>query len=498
MRHLFITISALLIAAGLGWGQISVNFLEIPIDWGIVSTYWSEADTVTGITVNVGNPGGGNIWDYNDLDSTNNFSQTIVSAEATPYGTQFPNANLVIEAEDLIQFGLPGPGYMFFNLTTTALQLQGLGVELQGAPTSIVFPNPMLWTELPLDYGDDWNSGFLQQIYFDSLGQEYRLDIAGSFNMTADAYGLLQIPAGDESALRVRNDIQINITLYWLLFGIPIQIYADQANYISYMWIVEYMNISALIMSQEGETNPNFTTASSFSVLADITAGDFTVGMIPVNPPIIIPPTGGSFSYQVSLHNNLPEPGNVDIWNGVYLPSGAFAGPLLFRNMTMAAGMTINRTMTQMVPGGIPPGTYYYIFRIGDFSENEVMAQGGFEFIKMGQDLAHNTAGQWDIWGWEEEPDIAADIPSQFELLPAYPNPFNASNTIPFILNTPGEVNLVIYNSLGQEVYALETAGLQIGTNQIVWNAEGMSSGMYIISLESPEQKQIQRVILLK
>ena len=85
----------------------------------------------------------------------------------------------------------------------------------------------------------------------------------------------------------------------------------------------------------------------------------------------------------------------------------------------------------------------------------------------------------------------------------AYPNPFNARTTIPFTLDQAGKVTLNIYNINGQSVGAVREPPLQshwypAGQHHVVWNAEGMASGVYIVRLETPYWMQSIPVILLK
>jgi hypothetical protein len=47
-------------------------------------------------------------------------------------------------------------------------------------------------------------------------------------------------------------------------------------------------------------------------------------------------------------------------------------------------------------------------------------------------------------------------------------------------------------------VETLANKKLNAGEHEIVWNADGMASGMYIVKLVSGEQRQIQKLILLK
>jgi hypothetical protein len=61
-----------------------------------------------------------------------------------------------------------------------------------------------------------------------------------------------------------------------------------------------------------------------------------------------------------------------------------------------------------------------------------------------------------------------------------------------------GEVSLIIYDIQGREVEKLETQNLKPGTNQIVWNAEGLPSGIYFARLTMGGFSQTQKLLLMK
>ncbi|HEX7344303.1 MAG TPA: kelch repeat-containing protein, partial [bacterium] len=69
-----------------------------------------------------------------------------------------------------------------------------------------------------------------------------------------------------------------------------------------------------------------------------------SITLLPVNPPINIPAQGGSFDWDITLHNNESTPQTFDVWTIITLPNGSTRpgwGP--FMNLTMPAGATINR-----------------------------------------------------------------------------------------------------------------------------------------------------------
>jgi hypothetical protein len=96
-----------------------------------------------------------------------------------------------------------------------------------------------------------------------------------------------------------------------------------------------------------------------------------------------------------------------------------------------------------------------------------------------------------------------AFTPQDFELYQNYPNPFNNETIIKFSLAKPAEVNLTIYNILGQKVRTLVEGRLQAGSQTIKWDGKDekgndLSSGIYFYQLKRGELTQTKRLVLLK
>lgn len=93
-------------------------------------------------------------------------------------------------------------------------------------------------------------------------------------------------------------------------------------------------------------------------------------------------------------------------------------------------------------------------------------------------------------------------IPGEFSLNQNYPNPFNPVTAISFHLPNAGDVNLTVFNTLGQEVSVLYDGFLSAGPHKIVWdgvsNGDALSSGIYYYRLEFNGQMKVMRMIMLK
>ncbi len=86
----------------------------------------------------------------------------------------------------------------------------------------------------------------------------------------------------------------------------------------------------------------------------------------------------------------------------------------------------------------------------------------------------------------------------EFELSQNYPNPFNPATTIRFSLPEAGNVKLILYNILGQEIKTLINEFKESGVHSINFNASDLNSGLYIYKLESGSFTQTRKMTLLK
>lgn len=79
----------------------------------------------------------------------------------------------------------------------------------------------------------------------------------------------------------------------------------------------------------------------------------------------------------------------------------------------------------------------------------------------------------------------------------SYPNPFNPSTTLEYSLSKSMMTKINIYNSRGQFVKTLYQGNQSAGHHQVVFQAEGLSSGIYFVVLEGESMRLTQKVVLL-
>jgi ligand-binding sensor domain-containing protein len=94
---------------------------------------------------------------------------------------------------------------------------------------------------------------------------------------------------------------------------------------------------------------------------------------------------------------------------------------------------------------------------------------------------------------------LSSDVmPESFVLEQNYPNPFNPSTIINYDLRITNDVDLSIYNLLGQRIATLVSKRQQAGSYQIEWNASGFASGVYLYKLSIGNDARVRKMVLIK
>ena len=89
-------------------------------------------------------------------------------------------------------------------------------------------------------------------------------------------------------------------------------------------------------------------------------------------------------------------------------------------------------------------------------------------------------------------------VPSSITLPRAYPNPFNATTSIRYTLNTSQSVKVEIYNIMGQLVACLSDGFQQAGEHTLYWRADEKPSGIYFARFAGDDFEHSMKLTLLK
>jgi hypothetical protein len=218
--------------------------------------------------------------------------------------------------------------------------------------------------------------------------------------------------------------------------------------------------------------------------------------LTPANPPIIIPAGGGTLGFTACIENTVSDPVTFDTWTEVILPNGQTYGPLISRNgLTIPGNATITRNLNQMVPGGAPPGNYTYVGSVRILPGGDIV-EDSFPFSKSAGDGFSGGNDNWTVTGWDEEAPL--NNPDTYCVLTASPNPFNPETAISFTLPKAGLTTLKVYDLSGREIASLVDGWMGAGSQECVFSAADLPSGVYFSRLTAPGINQTLKLLLVK
>jgi hypothetical protein len=93
---------------------------------------------------------------------------------------------------------------------------------------------------------------------------------------------------------------------------------------------------------------------------------------------------------------------------------------------------------------------------------------------------------------------LSEDNPQKFELYQNFPNPFNPMTIINYQLSMNSDVDLSVYNLLGQKVATLVSDNQPAGQHSIQWDASGFASGVYYYILKAGEYRGYNKMVLIR
>jgi hypothetical protein len=95
--------------------------------------------------------------------------------------------------------------------------------------------------------------------------------------------------------------------------------------------------------------------------------------------------------------------------------------------------------------------------------------------------------------GLDSEPDVPQTLS-----LGAYPNPFNPTTVVRFRLSVFGRAEVHVFDVLGRRVRTLVNDILPAGEHSVRFDAGNLSSGVYVLVLETDGQRLVRTLTLLK
>ncbi len=246
----------------------------------------------------------------------------------------------------------------------------------------------------------------------------------------------------------------------------------------------------------------------------------FVIAIEPDDPDLIMPVEGGTFGYTVSAANNSTVGMIKDAWISImHLDTGNAIELQYFESVGFAPLNSVSAHLNQYMPAVAPPGTYRMSLFVGNHPWYPQYINT-FEFDKetpVRTDMSvFDHPEMWPSTVTYSEFDVGADmlagfspgvdmlvtsddeLPAEFGLGNAYPNPFNPTTTLNVTLPESAELTVTVYNIAGQQVATLADGTFPAGAHALTFDGSTLSSGVYFIIANANSQLATQKVVLMK
>ena len=145
------------------------------------------------------------------------------------------------------------------------------------------------------------------------------------------------------------------------------------------------------------------------------------------------------------------------------------------------------------------PGSPFYGSNIpGPVEANNSSGALTFYFVS-------DSAGNGQGWTAEISATVVSQIDenpaaglTEFKLYSNYPNPFNPTTKIPFNLAKNSHVKIEVFDMTGRCVSVLVNDRMEAGYHEVNFDAQNLSSGLYLYRLQADHFAQVKKMMVLK
>lgn len=168
------------------------------------------------------------------------------------------------------------------------------------------------------------------------------------------------------------------------------------------------------------------------------------------------------------------------------------SGYYIYRNQSNDLGSALNLNAFIHATNSSSTQTYSY-------ADNQLDGLGTYYYWLQAQDIdgSHQFFGPVSVLVSESTPP-PPPIPLETRFQSVYPNPFNPATTISYSLKESGNAVIEIFNQRGQIVHRTERQHSTGGNFSYHWNADALTSGIYLVRFNFGKYQDIKKLVLMK
>ena len=222
--------------------------------------------------------------------------------------------------------------------------------------------------------------------------------------------------------------------------------------------------------------------------------------------PFAFTPTNlsSALTGTVTINNHTPEQGDII---AAFDEAGNCVGAarLVIRNGGAYFSLPIygDDKTTPSLDEGMNAGESYHL-KLFEVSDGDVLEHGVELAGWVNTNGAPLSSGSDpDVFNLASSARVVGQVPDDYSLSQNYPNPFNPTTTIRFGLPVTSQVELSVYNIVGQKVATLVNGDFQAGLHEVEWQGVDetgvpVASGVYFYRLTTDAYNETKKMLLLK
>lgn len=255
-------------------------------------------------------------------------------------------------------------------------------------------------------------------------------------------------------------------------------------------WEIEGIELPPNVTPPEGEGYVLFSVETTPGLPSGTALENRAVIVFDYNPPIMTNTFVNTLDFQAPTTTMEPLP--TEVAGGELTVRWTASDPVgesgvqstnLFMSMDGGAFESVGSTFADSMVVDLEPMHEYRFYALSkDFVGNAETVRPELSTVNVISGVATESE----------------ELPFEFRLDAAYPNPFNPVTTIAYSLPTHGPAQLVIFDTLGRRVATLLEGDQLPGQHRIRWNAENHASGVYFYQLTQGHRSDTRAFVLLK
>jgi len=216
-----------------------------------------------------------------------------------------------------------------------------------------------------------------------------------------------------------------------------------------------------------------------------------------------VPAGGGDLIFDIWVENIGSVPLDFDAWLEVVYEGGPPTTVVQRNLVNFQPGWTINRPSYPFpVPSAYAAGNYSMTGKAG-INPDVAWDESSFPWVKAGafngNFIPFVPDGITDPFDQIDKGlGVEVELPTEYALHSAYPNPFNPVTTLGFDLPENSRVRLSVYDISGRLVAAVVDGWRSAGYHEVAFDASHLASGVYIYRLEAGDFSANGKMILMK